>query len=72
MTLSVTARLRSATITFSEMMNLGANDILILDTHAGHPINLLVEELQLLKGLPAKSAGKYAVAITDNSFNNTN
>jgi len=72
MTLSVTARLGSATITFSDMMNLGANDILILDTRAGHPIDLLVEELQFLKGLPAKSAGKYAVAITDNSFNNTN
>lgn len=70
MPVSVTARLGSATITFSEMMSLCANDILILDTHAGHPINLLVDELELLKGQPAKSAGKYAVAITENSFKN--
>ena len=69
MLVSVKAHLGSAAITFQELMNLSTNDILILDTRATDPIILFVEELELLQGRPARSGGKYAVAITDTFFN---
>ena len=60
----VTAQLGSASIAFGELMNLGANDVLVLDTKVSEPIKLIVDGLELFHGQPAKSGGKYAVAIT--------
>ncbi len=72
MEVSVTVRLGSAVLTFKELMGLGVNDILLLDKRVNEPIKLIVEGIELFQGQPAKSTGKYAVAITGTSFDNAN
>jgi len=68
---SVTVQLGSAVLTFEELMSLSVGDILMLDKRVDEPIKLIVEGIEILQGLPAKSTGKYAVAITRTSFDNT-
>ena len=63
MTVSVTARLDSTTLTFEEVMNLQVNDMLLLDKSVGEPIELIVEGKAVFSGRPAKSGGKYAAVI---------
>jgi len=70
MNLSVTAQLGTAYLTFEELVGLGTDDILLLDKKVNEPVELLVEGLELLYGRPAKSAGKYAIAITKTKSDN--
>jgi flagellar motor switch protein FliM len=63
----VTARLASIVITFEEIASLGSGDILLLDKRIDKPIELIAEGRTLFGGRPAKSAGRYAVAITEKS-----
>ena len=60
----VTARLASTVITFEELMNLRPNDILLLDKRIDEPIDLIVDDLTVCYGRPAKSDGQHAVIIT--------
>jgi len=62
---SVTAQLASIVCTFEEIMNLGVDDILLLDKKVDEPVELIVADKTLFRGRPAKSAGKYAVIITE-------
>ena len=61
---TITAELGSVTLTFEELMELQVNDILLIDRKVDEPVELLIEGKSLFMGSPAKSAGKYAVAIT--------
>jgi len=65
MSILVTAQLGSASIAFEELMNLDVNDVLVLDMKVSEPVKLIVDGLELFHGRPAKSDGKYAVAITE-------
>jgi flagellar motor switch protein FliM len=65
---TVTAQLASTTLTFEEMMNLQANDILLLDKKVDQPVELIVDDRSVCYGWPAKSAGSYAVTITATAF----
>ena len=65
----VKAQLDSTVFTFEEIMNLGVGDILLLDKKTDEPIELIVEDRILFRGWPAKSAGKYAVVITETVYN---
>ena len=60
----VTAELGSASVAFGQLMSLAVNDVLILDTKVSEPVKLTVNKMDLFHGRAAKSAGKYAVAIT--------
>jgi len=64
MTVSVTAQLDTATLTFEEVMNLRVNDMLLLDRTVDEPIDLVLEGRPVFSGRPAKSSGKYAVVIS--------
>jgi len=55
--------LGSATLAFEEIVDLQPDDILLLDKRVDEPIDLMVEGLGLLNGWPAKSTGRYAMAI---------
>ncbi|UCG46214.1 MAG: FliM/FliN family flagellar motor switch protein [Phycisphaerales bacterium] len=57
------ARLGSVTLAFEEIADLQPYDVLLLDRRVDEPIDLLVEGLELLGGWPAKSTGRYAVAV---------
>ncbi len=65
MSVSVTAQLASTVLTFEEIMGLGVDDILLLDKRIDEPVELIVEGRTVFRGRPAKSAGKYAVVITE-------
>ena len=60
----ITGQLASAVFTFEEIMNLQADDILLLDKRVDQPAELIVDGRTVYYGTPAKSAGKYAVTIT--------
>jgi flagellar motor switch protein FliM len=65
MTVSVTARFAGTTLPFGELLNLQPGDILMLDKKITEPLELMIEGRIMFKGLPAKSAGKQAVVITE-------
>ena len=69
MSVSITAQLASAGLTLEEIMSLEVGDILLLDRKIDEPIELTVNSRTVLHGRPAKSAGKYAVVITELSCN---
>lgn len=65
MPVCITAQLASVVLTFEEIISLQVNDILLLDKKIDEPTELLVDGQTLLRGRPAKSAGNYAVVITE-------
>ena len=65
MHVSVMAQLGSVVLTFEQVLNLGVDDVLMLDKKVDEPVKLVVEELELFQALPVKSAGQYALLITE-------
>jgi len=65
MPLSVTARLASVELSFEDVMGLEVNDILLLNKGGDEHIEVIVEDRRLFSGMCAKSAGRYAVVITE-------
>jgi flagellar motor switch protein FliM len=61
----VTVQLASTLLSFKEMMNLQVDDILLLDKKIDEPIELIAGSRTVCRGRPAKSAGKYAMVITE-------
>ncbi|MHC4570547.1 MAG: FliM/FliN family flagellar motor switch protein [Planctomycetota bacterium] len=65
MMVSITAQLASTVLSFEEIVNLQAGDILLLEKGIDETAELLVEGKTLFRGRPAKSAGRHAVVITE-------
>ena len=65
MSVFVTAQLASTVLSFDEMMSLQADDILLLDKAIDKPVEVMVNDQMAFLGRPAKSAGRYAVVITE-------
>jgi flagellar motor switch protein FliM len=65
MSVFVNAQLASTVLTFDEMMSLQTDDILLLDKAVDKPVEVMVNDQMAFCGQPAKSAGRYAVAITE-------
>ncbi len=65
MSVNVTAQLACAVLTFEEIMGLQPDDIVLLDRKITEPIDVTAENQIIFHGQPAKSAGKYAVVITE-------
>ena len=63
--ISVTAQLASTVLTLGEIMDLKVDDILLLDKEVNEPIEVIVNDQAAFRGRPAKSAGTYAVVITE-------
>jgi len=61
----ITARLASTALTFKELISLEVGDILLLDKKVNEPVEIITSGRTVLLGQPAKSAGKYAVVITE-------
>jgi flagellar motor switch protein FliM len=61
----ITGHLASTVLTFEEIMNLQVDDIVLLDRRVDQPAELIVDGRTVYYGYPAKSAGNYAVKITD-------
>lgn len=65
----VTVQLASTILSFNEILNLQIDDILILDKKIDEPVELLVGDRAVCHGRPAKSAGEYAMVITESFYN---
>ncbi|MCJ7730530.1 MAG: FliM/FliN family flagellar motor switch protein [Sedimentisphaerales bacterium] len=65
----VTVRLASTAISLKEVMNLQPGDILLLDKKIDEPVELVVGGRTVCRGQPAKSAGEYAMAVTEPLYN---
>jgi flagellar motor switch protein FliM len=61
----ITVQLASVAVTVEDALNLSAGDILVLDKRIDEPANLLVNGKAIFRGRCAKSAGNYAIAITE-------
>ncbi len=61
--MSVRVELGTAMLAFKDVINLQADDIVILNKKVSDPVNVLVEDRVLFRGYPAQSGGKQAVFI---------
>jgi flagellar motor switch protein FliM len=61
----ITAQLASLVLTLREIMILEVGDILLLDKKVNEPVELVINGRTSLLGRPAKSAGKFAVVVTE-------
>jgi flagellar motor switch protein FliM len=61
----ITVQLATVAVTLEEALNLSPGDILILDKKIDEPVHLLVNGKAIFRGRCAKSAGHYAIAITE-------
>jgi flagellar motor switch protein FliM len=61
----ITAQLASLVLTLREIMILEVGDILLLDKKVNEPVELVINGRTALLGRPAKSAGKFAVVVTE-------
>lgn len=60
----ITVQLASVAVTVEQALNLSPGDILLFDKRIDEPAHLLVSGKAIFQGKCAKSAGKYALAIT--------
>ncbi len=67
MPVRITARLASTTLSFEELLELGRDDILLLDKSLDEPIELLVEDRVVFHGRPARSNGRRVAVITQSA-----
>jgi flagellar motor switch/type III secretory pathway protein FliN len=64
----VTVQLAYVPVTVEQILNLAVGDILLLDKKVDEPVQLRVAGRTLCRGRCAKSAGNYAIAITETLF----
>ena len=64
----VKAQLASSELSFEEMMNLQAGDIIVLGKQINEPVELIVEGRSVAFGLPGKLENQYAVTVTATEF----
>jgi flagellar motor switch protein FliM len=74
MPVSVTVQLASTVLHFKEIINLQVDDILLLDKKIDEPVELIAGSparhlCRICRGRPAKSAGEYAMIITEPLYN---
>jgi flagellar motor switch protein FliM len=67
----VTVQMAYVPITVEEALNLAVGDILLLDKKIDEPALLIAAGRTVCKGLCAKSAGNYAIAVTETFFEPT-
>ena len=63
----ITAQLAVVELPLKELIDLCRDDILVLDKRIDEPIEVVVEGEPLLRGRAARSAGRYAVVIQEDS-----
>jgi flagellar motor switch/type III secretory pathway protein FliN len=64
----VTAQLASVPVTVEQLMSMAPGDILVLDKKIDDPGAIIVAGKTVCRGRLAKSAGKYAIVVTETLF----
>lgn len=61
--MSVRVELGTVMVAFKDVVNLQANDVLVLHKRVSEPVDVLVDERVLFKGHPVQSGGRQAVIL---------
>jgi len=61
----ITVQLACVQVTVDEILNLSVGDVLLLDKKTNEPAQLIAAGRTVCRGLCAKSAGNYALAVTE-------
>lgn len=64
MPVTITAMLSSTRLSFEEVLDLGQNDIVLLDKRIDEPVELIVDNQTIFQARPAQADGRYAALIT--------
>ena len=67
----ITVQLACVPVTVEQILNLTVGDVLLLDKKIDEPAQLIAAGRTVCRGLCAKSAGKYALAVTEAVFETT-
>jgi flagellar motor switch protein FliM len=62
---TVTARLAATQISFQDVLDLTADDVLLMDKRIHEPVDLIAADRVLFRGSPARSEARYAVFVTE-------
>jgi len=65
MPVTVTARLATTRLSFAEVLDLSADDILLIDKPIEQPVDVIVDGRTVFYGRAAQVKGQYAVFVTD-------
>ena len=65
MPVTVTARLATTRLSFEEVLDLGADDVLLIDKPIEEPVDVIVDGRTVFRGRPAQSKGQCAVLVTE-------
>ncbi len=65
MTVTVTAHLAAIRLSFEEILDLGPDDVLLIDKPLEEPMDVIVDGRTVFRGRPAQSNGQYAVFVTE-------
>jgi len=65
MPVTVTAHLATTRLSFEEVLDLKADDILLIDKPLDEPLDVIVDGQTVFRGRPAQSNGQYAIFVTE-------
>jgi flagellar motor switch protein FliN len=65
MPVTVTAHLAAIRLSFEEVLDLGPDDVLLIDKPIEEPMDVIVDGRTVFRGRPAQSNGQYAVFVTE-------
>jgi len=67
MPVTVTAHLATTRLSFEEVLDLRADDILLIDKPLEEPLDVIVDGRTVFRGRPARSNGQYAIFVTEST-----
>ena len=65
MPVTITARLASTLLNVEQLLDLGSDDVLLLNRTIDAPVDLIVDDRVLFRARPAQSNGRYAMFVTE-------
>jgi len=65
MPVTLGARLATTRLSFKDVLDLGPDDILLMDKPIDEPIDVIADGQTIFRGRPAQSNGQYAVFVTE-------
>jgi len=65
MPVTVTTRLAATRLSVEEVLDLGPDDVLLIDNPITEPVDVIVNGRTVFRGRPARSDGQYAIFVTE-------
>ncbi len=72
MPVTVTVQLAATRLSFEEILDLGPDDVLLIEKPIAEPVDVIIDNQTVFRGRPAQSGGQYAVLVTECTADETN